>query len=363
MTHEAEFGEIAGSGGMAGDPRFFLRTGPHSLAAVVDAAQAEAPPRRLMFRGVAPLSVAEAADVSFLDNRKYLSALESTRAGAVIVHPDFADKVPTTAVPVVSSEVAAAWARVAALFHPLPPAVPGVHPTVVIGAEAQIDPTAEIGPLAVIGARAVIGKRTRVAPFALIGDGVVIGDDCRIGGHVSISHARIGDRVYLYPGARIGQEGFGFTVTAEGFLTVPQLGLAIIHDDVEIGANSTVDRGGLTDTIIGAGTRIDNLVQIAHGTQLGRCCVLAGQSGIAGSTIVEDFVLVGGQAAVAGHITIGRGAKLAARAGIMQDVPAGAEMGGTPGQPIRAWMREVAWLRRVTRGQGWGKTPGKKTGP
>ena len=361
MTHEAEFGEIAGSGTMAGDPRFFQRTGPHSLAAVVDAAQGEAPPRRLMLRGVAPLSTAEAADVSFLDNRGYLSLLAKTQAGAVIVHPDFADQVPATAVPILSSEVAAAWARVAALFHPLPPAVPGVHPTAVVGDGARIDPSAEIGPLTVIGARAVIGKRTRVAPFALIGDGVVIGDDCRIGGHVSISHARIGDRVYLYPGARIGQEGFGFTVTPDGFLTVPQLGLAIIHDDVEIGANSTVDRGALTDTIIGAGTRIDNLVQIAHGTQLGRCCVLAAQAGIAGSTIVEDFVLMGGQTAVAGHLTIGRGAKLAARTGIMQDVPAGAEMGGTPGQPVRAWMREVAWLRRVTRGQGWGKTTGKKT--
>ena len=363
MTHEAEFGEIAGPGSRAGDPRFFQRTGPHSLAAVVDAAQGEAPPRRLMFRGVAPLSVAEDADVSFLDNRKYLSALEGTRAGAVIVHPDFADRVPATSVAIISSEVAAAWARVAALFHPAPPAMPGVHPSAVIGDGARIDPSAEIGPLAVIGARAVIGKRTRVAPFALIGDGVTIGDDCRIGGHVSISHARIGDRVYLYPGARIGQEGFGFTVTAEGFLTVPQLGLAIIEDDVEIGANSTVDRGGLTDTVIGAGTRIDNLVQIAHGARLGRCCVLAAQSGIAGSTIVEDFVLMGGQAAVAGHVTIGRGAKLAARTGIMQDVPAGAEMGGTPGQPVRAWMREVAWLRRVTRGQGWGKTHGKKTDP
>lgn len=346
-----------------GDTRFFARCSPHPLAAIAATAHGTAPPIERIFSGVAPLQSAGPDQVSFLDNRRYATALEHTAAGAVIVHPDMLPRVPSTTIPIVTTAAYEGWARVAALFHPLPPAVPGVHPTVVIGAEAQIDPTAEIGPLAVIGARAVIGKRTRVAPFALIGDGVVIGDDCRIGGHVSISHARIGDRVYLYPGARIGQEGFGFTVTAEGFLTVPQLGLAIIHDDVEIGANSTVDRGGLTDTIIGAGTRIDNLVQIAHGTQLGRCCVLAGQSGIAGSTIVEDFVLVGGQAAVAGHITIGRGAKLAARAGIMQDVPAGAEMGGTPGQPIRAWMREVAWLRRVTRGQGWGKTPGKKTGP
>jgi UDP-3-O-[3-hydroxymyristoyl] glucosamine N-acyltransferase len=346
---------------IAGDPRFFLRTGPHSLAAVVDAAEAEAPPRRLMFRGVAPLPAAEAQDVTFFDNRKYLAALKTTRAGAVIVNPDLAEHVPASAVPIISSEVNVAWARVAALFHPVPPAVPGVHPSAVIGADAQIDPSAEIGPLVVIGDRVVIGKRTRIAPFALIGAGVEIGADCRIGGHVSISHAWLGDRVYVYPGARIGQEGFGFTISSEGFLTVPQLGRAIIHDDVEIGANTTVDRGGLNDTVVGAGTRIDNLVHLAHGVQLGRCCALAAQAGLAGSVIVEDFVMIGGQAGVAGHITVGCGAKLAAKSGVLHDVPPGAEMGGTPAQPLRTWMREAAWLRRVTRSQGWGKTQGKKT--
>jgi UDP-3-O-[3-hydroxymyristoyl] glucosamine N-acyltransferase len=345
----------------AGDHRFFQRTGPHTLAAVADAAGGEAPPRRLLFRGVAPLSAATAEDVSFLDNRKYLPALGTTGAGAVIVHPDLADRVPASAVAIISDEVYAAWARVAALFHPPPPVTPGVHPSAVIGADARIDPSAEIGPLAVIGDRAVIGRRTRIAPLTLIGASVEIGADCRIGGHTSISHALIGDRVYVCPGARIGQEGFGFAVTQAGFLTVPQLGRVIVEDDVEIGANTTIDRGGMTDTVIGAGTRIDNLVQIAHGVRIGRSCVIVAQCGISGSTVLEDFVQAGGQAGVTGHLVIGRGARLAAQSGVMADVPAGAEMGGSPAQPVRAWLREVAWLRRVTRSRGWGKTPGTKT--
>jgi UDP-3-O-[3-hydroxymyristoyl] glucosamine N-acyltransferase len=344
-----------------GDPQFFQRTGPHSLAAIVDAAGAEAKPRRLMFRGVAPLAVAETVDVSFLDNRKYLAALKETRAGAVIVNPDLADQVPTSAVPILTTDVYAAWARVATLFHPPPPTMPGVHPSAVIGSDTRIDPTAEIGPLTVIGDRAVIGRRTRIGPLATVGANVTIGADCRIGSHASVSHARIGDRVYVYPGARVGQEGFGFAVTDEGFLTVPQLGLVILHDDVEIGANSTVDRGGMTDTVIGAGSRIDNLVQIGHGVQMGRCCVLVGQAGISGSTILEDFVQMGGQAGVSGHLIIGRGARIAAKTGVMQDVQAGSEIGGYPAQPVRSWMRETAWLRRMTRSQGWGKTPAKKT--
>jgi UDP-3-O-[3-hydroxymyristoyl] glucosamine N-acyltransferase len=346
---------------VVGDPRFFQRGGPYSLAAVVDAAQGEAPPRRLMFRGVAPLGSSGPEEVSFLDNRKYLPALEKTKAGAVIVHPDLAAHVPPSAVPILSSEVYVAWARVATLFHPPAPTVPGVHPAAVIGAGARIDPSAEIGPLCVIGERAVIGKRTRVGPLVSIGAAVEIGADCRIGSNASITHAQIGDRVYVYPGVRIGQEGFGFAASPDGFLTVPQLGRVIVHDDVEIGTNSTVDRGGMTDTVIGAGTRIDNLVQIAHGVQLGRCCVLVAQCGIAGSSILGDFVQMGGQAGVIGHLSIGSGVKIAGQSGVMNDVSAGAEVGGSPAQPIRIWMREVAWLRRVTRSQGWGKIPGRKT--
>jgi UDP-3-O-[3-hydroxymyristoyl] glucosamine N-acyltransferase len=339
---------------IVGDPRFFQRAGPFTLAAVADAAQAEAPPRRLMLAGVAPLQTAGADQVSFLDNRKYAAALATTGAGAVIVHPDMASRVPEGAAAVVTPEPYVAWAMVAALFHPVAPARAGIHPSAVIGAGATIDPTAEVGPLAVIGESAAIGPRCRVGALATIGPGVVLGPDCRIGPHASLSHALLGARVYVYPGARIGQEGFGFAITGEGFHSVPQLCRVILEDDVEVGANTTIDRGSLQDTVIGAGSRLDNLVQIGHNVRLGRGCVIVSQAGVSGSTILENHVMVGPQAGLTGHLRIGRMARIGAQAGVMADVDAGTEVVGSPAQPRRAFFREVAILRRMARGGGKG---------
>lgn len=341
----------------AGDARFFGRSGPHALSDVAAAAGGAVEARVLILSGVAPLQTAGPNDVSFLDNRKYAPLLETTRAGAVVVHPNLAARVPAGCVAIVTAEPYLGWARVAALFHPSPPQRPGRHPSAVVDAEAEVDPSAEIGPLAVIGARASIGARCRIGPGAVIGEGVVLGADCRIGANASVSHALVGARAYIYPGARIGQEGFGFATTAAGFLTVPQLGRVLIGDDVEIGANSTVDRGSIHDTVIGAGTRIDNLVQIAHNVQLGRCCVIVSQAGISGSTVVEDFVQVGGQAGLTGHLHIGRKARIGAQGGIMADVPAGADVVGSPAMPVREFFRQVATLRRLA-----GRSPGAAGG-
>jgi UDP-3-O-[3-hydroxymyristoyl] glucosamine N-acyltransferase len=302
-----------------------------------------------MLSGVAPLQSAQPAEVSFLDNRKYAAALAETRAGAVIVHPDMADRVPPTAVCIVAADPYAAWARVAALFHPLPPAQAGAHPSAVIAPNSAIDPSAEIGPLALVGAGAEIGPRSRVGPGAIVGEGVVLGADCRIGAHASLSHALLGDRVIVYPGARIGQDGFGFVPTPEGFLSVPQLGRVVLEDDVEVGANTTIDRGSLHDTRIGAGSRLDNLVQIGHNVRLGRGCVIVSQAGISGSTILEDHVMVAGQAGLTGHLRIGRRARIGAQAGVMADVPPGADVVGSPAQPVREFFRQVATMRRLVR--------------
>ena len=277
-------------GRSVGDARFYARCGPYSLAEVAAAAGGTAPRLDWVLAGIAPLQAAGSDEVSFLDNKRYATALEQTRAGAVIVHPDMADRVPSFAVPIVTVATYEGWARVAALFHPAPPPCPGVHPTAFVAPGAVVDPAAEIGPFAHVEDRAQIGPGCRIGPYASLAAGVVVGRDCRIGAHASLSHAILGARVCLHPGVRVGQEGFGFARTTTGFLTVPQLGRVLIEDDVEVGANSTIDRGSVQDTVIGAGSRLDNLVQIGHNVRLGRCCVIVAQVGISGSTVLEDFV-------------------------------------------------------------------------
>ncbi len=334
-----------------GDPRFFARSGPHTLAAVLAAAgsgaEAEGGHPGQLLHGIAPLQSATPDTLSFLDNRRYLPALKATRAGAVLVQPAMAAHVPAGTVAIRTAQPYLAWAHVASLFHPTPPARPGIHPAAVVDPTARVDPTAEIGPLAVVEAGAEIGPRCRIGPLAVVGAGVVLGPDCRIGTGASISHALVGARVYLYPGSRVGQEGFGFAPGPAGFTTVPQLGRVLIGDDVEVGANSTIDRGSSQDTVIGTGSRIDNLVQIGHNVRLGRCCVIVAQSGISGSTVLGDFVQLGGQAGLTGHLTIGDGARVGAQAGVMDDVAAKADVVGAPAVPSRQFFRDYATLRRM----------------
>jgi UDP-3-O-[3-hydroxymyristoyl] glucosamine N-acyltransferase len=188
--------------------------------------------------------------------------------------------------------------------------------------------------------------------MVVIGDGVAIGRDVRIGPHASLSHTLVGDRVYIYPGARIGQDGFGFAITPQGFHTVPQLGRVLIENDVEVGANTTIDRGTLEDTVIGAGTRIDNLVQIAHNVRIGRACVVVAQVGISGSTVLEDQVVFAGQSGAAGHLRIGTGSRIGAQSGVISDVPPRSELIGSPAQPVKSFFKEVATIRRWVRNGG-----------
>ena len=228
----------------------------------------------------------------------------------------------------------------------------------VAGTGAPIDPSARIEEGAVIEAGAIvgpeaqIGRGTRIAAGAVVGFRVAIGRDCFVGPGASITHALIGNRVIIHAGARIGQDGFGFAMGPGGHYKVRQIGRVIVQDDVEIGANTCIDRGALKDTVIGEGSKIDNLVQIAHNVVIGRHCVIAAQTGISGSTVLEDFVAMGGQCGTVGHIRIGMGAQIAAQSGVHCDIPRGQVWGGYPAKPIMSWKREAAMLKRLARRKG-----------
>jgi UDP-3-O-[3-hydroxymyristoyl] glucosamine N-acyltransferase len=216
-----------------------------------------------------------------------------------------------------------------------------VHPT----ARAEQGVTIEAN--AVIGPRAEIGADTLIAANAVIGADVRIGRGCSIGSNVTIAHTLIGDRVIIHSGCQIGQDGFGFVMGAKTHTKVPQLGRVIIQDDVEIGANTTVDRGGIRDTVIGEGTKIDNLVQVGHNTMIGRHCIIVAQTGISGSATIEDFVVLGARCGIRDHVTVGEGAQVAALAIVAGDVPPKALVGGWPAQPLRNWQRALLTLKHL----------------
>jgi UDP-3-O-[3-hydroxymyristoyl] glucosamine N-acyltransferase len=309
--------------------------------------------RRIM--DIAPLDTARASDVSFMDNMKYLGALATTRAGACLLTPRFASKAPDGLAVLITPEPYRAFVTTArALFPDL------LRPSSLFGttgrsSEARIHPSARleagvtVDPLAVIGPDAEIGAGTLVAAGAAVGPSVAIGRDCVIGAGATVVHALIGDRVIIHPGARIGQDGFGFLPSLHGHIKVPQSRRVIIQDDVEIGANTTVDRGSTRDTVIGEGTKIDNLVQIAHNVTIGRHCLIAGQAGISGSVVLGDFVMLGGQVGIADHVSVGSRAQLGAQSGTMHDVPERALWVGSPAQNVRDFMKGVALVRRLAR--------------
>ena len=337
------------------DSRFFANAGPFSLAHIAETAGAEivnAPDSEREFHDVMPIDQAGAAHVSFLDNRKYTEKFRASSAGACIVAPDVVDQAPDGMSLLVTPEPYHAYARVAAMFYPMPLPNGAVHPSASVADDAVIGENAEIGPSAVIGAKAEIGMGCVISAGAVIGAGVKIGDNTRVGANASVAHAIVGTNTIIHSGVCIGQDGFGFAMGPGGHVKVPQLGRVIIGDNVEIGANSCVDRGTGPDTVIGDGTKIDNLVQIAHNVQIGQNCVIVSHVGISGSTELGDFVVLGGQVGIAGHLKIGSGVRVAAQSGIMRNVEPGMEIGGSPAKPIKTWFRELTTIERLARKKG-----------
>lgn len=342
------------------DPIFFTAAGGITLAEVAAAAGTTPPDGAdpdLRLTGAAPLESAGPAHLAYMDNARYGDALAATRAGACLVSPRFASRCPAGTVALVTRDPYRAYAVLLGRLHPdaLRPGsqfgARGVAPGAHIHPEARLEEGVAVDPGAVIGPGAEIGTGTVVGPNAVIGPGVRVGRDCSIGAGTTLSHALLGNRVIVHPGARIGQDGFGFAMGAS-HLKVPQIGRVIVQDDVEIGANTTIDRGASRDTVIGEGTKIDNLVQIAHNVVIGRHCVIVSGVGISGSTTLEDYVVLGGQVGVVGHLRIGRGSQIAGSSNVNRDVPPGSRWGGTPAKPVRAWFRELTTLARLAERSG-----------
>ena len=332
------------------DPRFFHRAGPQSLAQLAEIAGATLSGSinpQTQIADVATLQDATSADLVYLSDKKLSDALPKIKAGACVVSQALAQGVPATCAALVCADPRAAFAKVIGVFYPTTTSSWSTEHH--IAPSAVIDPSAIVAAGAVVAENAKIGARTKLGPNAVVGPGVAIGDDCIVGANVTITCSLIGHRVIIHPGVQIGQDGFGYTASPTGPVKVPQIGRVIIHDDVEIGANCTIDRGMLGDTIIGRACKIDNLVQIAHNVVMGQACIVVSQAGIAGSCIIGDGAMIGPQVGLIDHITIGAGAQIAGQSGLMRDVAAGEAVMGYPAKPIRQFWREVAALARLTK--------------
>jgi UDP-3-O-[3-hydroxymyristoyl] glucosamine N-acyltransferase len=294
----------------------------------------------LVITGFAPADRAQPGDLTFAENENYFARADQSAASAVIVDGPFASA-RKVLIRVANARIA--FAKVMHLFFPEPVFEPGIHPTALVSPEAEVDGTAHIGPYCVIGPKARIGPRSVLQGANHIGPGCRLGDDVRLYPHVTLyPGTEIGNRVRIHSGTVVGSDGFGYVLDGDTHRKVPQIGNVIIRDDVEIGANVTIDRGALGPTVIGKGSKIDNLVQVGHNVIIGEHCLLVSQTGIAGSSKLGNFVVLAGQAGIAGHLKIGNRVSVGAQSGVMHNIPDGEKWLGSPAQPDRQAKRQ--WI-------------------
>lgn len=324
-------------------------------AQLVDPAKAA-----VQIAGLAVLDEAGPSHLTFLENPRYAPQLANCHAAACFVSTRMEGDLPAHIVILRVANPHVAFVTVARALQPdalRPRAVlddGGIADTAIVHASARLEDDVIVEPHAVIGAGVEIGTGTTVGAGAIIGPGVTVGRQCVIGAHSTIVCTIMGNSVIIHPGCRIGQDGYGFLPGRNGHTKVPQTGRVIIQNDVEIGANTTIDRGALRDTVIGEGTKIDNLVQIAHNVAIGRHCLITSQVGIAGSVTLGENVALGARVGINNHVTIGDGAQIAATSIVHDDVPPGARWGGTPAKPVKLWFREMMLLERMAREAGSG---------
>jgi len=298
--------------------------------------------------GIAPLDRAGPGDLSFLASGRYLEAFRATRAGCVLIAEDFAEVSGGPAIRIFVGDPARAVGQVQAHLYPEPTPVPGVDPTARLARGVVLGQNVCVGAYTVLGAGVRLGDRVVLGPGVVLEDGTEIGDDSVLGPRVVCGRqTRIGNRVRIKAGAVLGGSGFGYAPGGGGLERLPHAGRCIIEDDVDIGSNTCIDRGSVDDTVVGAGTKIDNLVQLGHNVRLGRHCLVMSQVGIAGSARIGDRVVLAGQVGVVGHLSIGDGARIAAQSGVGHDLPGGADYGGSPARPHREWLRSHAVLYRL----------------
>jgi UDP-3-O-[3-hydroxymyristoyl] glucosamine N-acyltransferase len=333
---------------------FFFKRGSgltlREIAALTGAAPRRDPDLDRRITGIAPLDRALPSDIAFFDSPKYADQMAASSAGACLTSERLVAQVPEHIALLCVAEPYRAFVEAARALYPqsMRPSslfeVSGTAPGAIIHSTARLESGVTVDPGAVIGPRAEIGSGTLISAGAVIGPNVHVGRDCSIGPNVSISHALIGDRVIVHPGCSIGQDGFGFVMGAS-HRKAPQIGRVIIQDDVEIGAGTTIDRGALRDTIIGEGSKIDNLVQIGHNVSIGRHCIIVSQCGISGSVVLGDYVVLAGGVGLADNIKIGEGAMIGGGSGVMSDIPAGEKWLGYPAMRSREFLRSMGALR------------------
>jgi UDP-3-O-[3-hydroxymyristoyl] glucosamine N-acyltransferase len=295
----------------------------------------------MMIRGIAELSSAESGEITVFCDAKHANDFAKSQASVVVINTALGEHAHNGSYLLLVKEPRLAFAQIGHMFYPADALDAGIHRSANIHPTASVGSGSQIGSGAVIGREASLGVRCHIGSNVVIGEGVVIGDDTVIAANATISHAMIGSRVHISSNVSIGGEGFGFVPGPKGLIRIPQLGRVIIDDGVEIGNNCAIDRGAMGDTVIGAGTVIDNLVHIAHNVRIGRHCIIAGQVGIAGSTTLGDGVMMGGQVGINDHLNVGSNARIAAKSGLIHDVADGEVVGGYPAVPIRQWHRQT----------------------